>query len=229
MNLLSIVTVNLNNKLGLQKTLNSLKLQDKKKTRFELIVIDGGSTDGSVDIIKKNLKIIDYYVSEKDRNLYEAMNKGIKRAKNKFIIFINSGDTLISKDTVKKIILTLTDEINYVFKFYVRGYGCLWKSGKHKICHEAVVFLNKKEIFYNIEKGLFADAEYINLNFKRYNKVYKNLFILNFYLGGLSNNFNKYYKNFTIINKLKFLIIRIIGAKIYHIISYKLKGYQRLK
>lgn len=229
MNLLSIVTVNLNNKLGLQKTLNSLKSQNKKKNRFELIVIDGGSTDGSVDIIKKNLKIIDYYVSEKDRNLYEAMNKGIKRAKNKFIIFINSGDMLISKDTVKKILLTLTDEINYIFKFYVKGYGCIWKSGKNNICHEAIVFLNKKEIFYDIKQNLFADAEYINKNLKRYNKVYKNLVILNFHLGGLSNNFNKYYKNFTMLNKLKFVINRIIGPKIYHQISYKLKGYQRLK
>lgn len=229
MNLLSIVTINLNNKLGLQKTLNSLKIQDKKKTRFELIVIDGGSTDGSVDIIKKNLKIIDYYVSEKDRNLYEAMNKGIKCAKNKFIIFINSGDTLVSKNIIKKILLKLTDEVNYIFKFYVQGYGCLWKSGKNKICHEAIVFLNKKEIFYDTKKGPFADAGYIKLNFKRYNKVYENLFILNFHLGGLSNNFNKYYKNFSMVNKLKFVINRIIGPKLYHIISYKLKGYKRLK
>jgi glycosyltransferase involved in cell wall biosynthesis len=229
MSLLTIVTINLNNKLGLQRTLNSLKKQNKKKTRFELIVIDGGSTDGSVDIIKNNLKIIDYYVSEKDRNLYEAMNKGIRRAKNKYIIFINSGETLFSKNTIEKILLRLTDEVNYVFKFYVRGYGCVWKSGKNKICHEAIAFLNKKEIFYNLEKSPFADAEYINLNFKRYNKVFKNLFIINFYLGGMSNTFSKYHKNFSILNIIKFIIYKFVNPKLYHLISYKLKGYQRLK
>ena len=111
MNLLTIITVNLNNKLGLQKTLKSLKSQNKKKTRFELIVIDGGSTDGSIDVIKKNLKIIDYYTSKKDKNLYDAMNKGIKYANNKFIMFINSGDTLYSKNSIKKILLKFFSSI----------------------------------------------------------------------------------------------------------------------
>jgi putative colanic acid biosynthesis glycosyltransferase len=229
MNLLTIITVNLNNKSGLQKTLNSLKHQNKKKTKFELIVIDGGSTDGSVDIIKKNSKIIDYHVSEKDKNLYEAMNKGIKQAKNKFIMFINSGDTLVSKNTIKKILLRLTDEVNHIFRFKVHGYGAEWESGRQKICHEAIAFLNRKEIFYNEKKSPFADADYIKLNFERYSKKFNNLCILNFYLGGLSNNFKKFYKNVSTLNKIKFLIYNLIGAKMYHIISYKLKKYRRIK
>lgn len=227
MNLLSIVTVNLNNKLGLQKTLNSIKLQKKKN--FELIVIDGGSTDGSVDIIKKNLKIIDYYISKKDRNLYEAMNNGIKYSKNKFIMFVNSGDTLISKNSLKKILLRLTVETNHIFRFKVHGYGHVWNSSKKAICHEAVAFFNEKKIFYDVNDGIFADRSYINQNFERYGKTFHNLFFLNFFLGGLSNNFKKYNKNFSILNKLKYFLIYFLGQKNYHSFFYRLKKYKRIK
>jgi putative colanic acid biosynthesis glycosyltransferase len=191
MNLLTIITVNFNNKLGLQKTLKSLESQNKKKTKFELIVIDGGSTDGSIDVIKKYSKIIDFYSSKKDKNLYDAMNKGIKYSNNKFIIFINSGDTLFSKNTIQKILLKLTSEVNHIFRFYIKGYGYLWKSAEKSICHESVAFINKKKIFYDIKKSPFADGEYIELNFEKYGKKFHNLFILNFNLGGLSNNFDR--------------------------------------
>jgi putative colanic acid biosynthesis glycosyltransferase len=229
MNLLTIITVNLNNKLGLQKTLESLKSQNKKKTKFELVVIDGGSTDGSIDVIKKYSKIIDFCSSKKDKNLYDAMNKGIKHSNNKFIMFINSGDTLFSKNTIKKILLKLTSEVNHIFRFYINGYGYVWKSAKKSICHESVAFINKKKIFYDLKKSPFADGEYIKLNFEKYGKKFHNLFILNFNLGGLSNNFKIYQKNYSLLNKLKFLVHKIIGSKNYAILSYKFKKYQRLK
>jgi len=229
MNLLTIITVNLNNKLGLQKTLKSLKSQNKKKTRFELIVIDGGSTDGSIDVIKKNLKIIDYYTSKKDKNLYDAMNKGIKYANNKFIMFINSGDTLYSKNSIKKVLLKLTSEVNHIFRFYVHGYGHVWESAKNSICHEAIVFVNQKKIFYDIKEYPFSDGDYIKLNFERYDKQFHDLFILNFNLGGISNNFKKYLKSYSLINKVKYLIHKIFGSKLYTMISYKIKNYKILK
>jgi glycosyltransferase involved in cell wall biosynthesis len=229
MNLLTIVTVNLNNKLGLQKTLKSIKSQNKKKTRFEFIVIDGGSTDGSIDVIKKNLKMIDYYVSEKDKNLYDAMNKGIKYANNKFIIFINSGETLFSKNSIKQILLKLTSENNHIFRFYVHGYGHVWRSAKNSICHESVAFVNKKKIFYDIKKSPFADGDYIKLNFERYGKRFHNLYFLNFNLGGVSNNFKIYQSNYSLFNKIKFLIFKLIGPKFYASISYKIKNYKKIK
>jgi glycosyltransferase involved in cell wall biosynthesis len=228
MSLLSIITVNLNNKLGLEKTLSSLAIQKKKKTKVELIVIDGGSKDGSIDIIKKYSKIVDYYVSEKDVNLYDAMNKGIKYSKNKYIIFINSGDNLLfKKNILKKILLRLAKPTNYVFRFTVSGYGYVWRSSPKRICHEAVVFLNKKKIFYDITKNPFADGYYINENFKKYGKKFENLFILNFNLGGISNNFLKYSLKLSFFNQIKFLFYKITGAKMYHSISYWLKNYKK--
>lgn len=98
---LTIITINYNNVLGLEKTIKSVI--EQSKTDFEYIVIDGGSTDGSADIIKKYAENIDYWVSEPDRGVYHAMNKGILKAKGDYILFINSGDTLYEKDTLRKI------------------------------------------------------------------------------------------------------------------------------
>ena len=75
---LSIVTINYNNLEGLIKTMESVVNQTWKE--FEFIVIDGGSTDGSAAYIESQSGNIDYWVSEKDAGIYNAMNKGIARA-----------------------------------------------------------------------------------------------------------------------------------------------------
>lgn len=95
---LSIITVNLNNAAGLEKTAESIVSQTF--TDFEWIVIDGGSTDGSVDVIRKYEDRITYWVSEKDSGIYNAMNKGVKVAKGEYLQFLNSGDCLADKNVV---------------------------------------------------------------------------------------------------------------------------------
>lgn len=91
--MISIITINFNNKAGLQETIESVVSQSNKL--FEYIVIDGGSTDGSVEVIKEHAGNITYWVSEKDRGVYNAMNKGIEKATGDYLIFLNSGDCLI--------------------------------------------------------------------------------------------------------------------------------------
>jgi len=86
----TIITINFNNKSGLQKTIESVK--DQTFNDFEYIIIDGGSTDGSTDIIKQNGSTINYWVSEKDKGIYNAMNKGVMVAKGEYLLFLNSGD-----------------------------------------------------------------------------------------------------------------------------------------
>lgn len=66
----------------------------QKQTAVEWIVIDGGSRDGSVELIKKNRSIINYWISEKDKGVYNAMNKGIAKATGEYLLFLNSGDSL---------------------------------------------------------------------------------------------------------------------------------------
>lgn len=103
--LVSIITINLNNAAGLRKTLESLAAQTWQN--FESILVDGGSTDGSVEVIKEFLSTqqfqIGKWVSEKDKGLYHAQNKGINFSKGKYLLFLNSGDYLASDDVLKEL------------------------------------------------------------------------------------------------------------------------------
>lgn len=89
---LSVITINYNDALGLEKTIQSVSSQNFKD--FEFLVIDGGSIDNSLDIIQEYQSTIDYWVSEKDTGIYNAMNKGIKASKGNYLLFLNSGDIL---------------------------------------------------------------------------------------------------------------------------------------
>ena len=94
----SIITVNFNNKEGLRKTIESVIHQTFHD--FEFIVIDGGSTDGSADVLKEYHTQIDYWVSEPDGGIYQGMNKGIKKATGDYLNFMNSGDCFFAVDVL---------------------------------------------------------------------------------------------------------------------------------
>lgn len=98
---ITIITVNLNNKTGLQKTINSIVSQSCKD--FEWIVIDGGSTDGGKEIIEAYSKHISKWVSEPDKGIFDGMNKGIKIAKEDYLLFLNSGDILANNEVIENI------------------------------------------------------------------------------------------------------------------------------
>lgn len=96
---LSIITVNLNNREGLQKTIDSVVAQTFKD--FEWIVIDGGSTDGSKELIEQYADRFAYWASEPDKGIFNAMNKGIRVAQGEYLQFLNSGDWLIDEHVLK--------------------------------------------------------------------------------------------------------------------------------
>lgn len=97
----SIITVNYNNKEGLRKTIESVIHQTFRD--FEFIIIDGGSTDGSAEVLKKYDAQIDYWVSEPDGGIYQGMNKGIKKATGEYLNFMNSGDCFYASDSLEKV------------------------------------------------------------------------------------------------------------------------------
>ena len=86
----SIITVNLNNACGLEDTIISVFNQTCHD--YEFLIIDGGSTDNSRTIIEQYQNQINYWVSEPDNGIFNAMNKGIKASRGEYLIFMNSGD-----------------------------------------------------------------------------------------------------------------------------------------
>jgi len=102
--LLSIITINYNNSSGLKKTIDSVVNQLFKN--FQYIIIDGGSTDGSVELIKGYETNIDYWVSEPDSGIYNAMNKGLAKATGEYILMINSGDHFVNNEVLDRVFKT---------------------------------------------------------------------------------------------------------------------------
>ena len=98
----SIITINYNNKNGLQKTIESVLRQSRDL--FEYIVVDGASSDGSLDVIKMYSSSLNYWVSEKDAGIYNAMNKGIAKATGDYCIFMNSGDVFYDDKVIESVL-----------------------------------------------------------------------------------------------------------------------------
>ncbi len=126
---LSIITINFNNRDGLQKTIDSVIAQSFRD--FEWIVIDGGSTDGSRELIERYSTRFSYWVSEHDKGVYNAMNKGIKVAKGEYLLFLNSGDWLYD-DRVLQTILGKEHTADIL-------YGYMLIEGNGTICHAAMM------------------------------------------------------------------------------------------
>ena len=104
---LSIITINRNNAAGLEKTMRSVATQTFKD--FEYIVVDGASTDGSVEVIKKLEPEFAHlrWVSEPDSGIYNAMNKGMRMASGEYFQILNSADCLASEDVVERMLSAL--------------------------------------------------------------------------------------------------------------------------
>lgn len=89
--LISVITVVFNGERYIQDCIDSVYMQ-KNRSEIEHIIIDGGSTDNTIDIIKNNAIKVDYYLTEEDSGIYDAMNKGLTFATGKYVCFLNSDD-----------------------------------------------------------------------------------------------------------------------------------------
>lgn len=103
---LSIITINYNNADHLAKTIKSVA--DQTWNEFEYIVIDGGSSDGSVEVIKQNSKHIDFWISEPDKGVFNAMNKGIEKSSGEYLLMLNAGDYLCDNKVLELVFASNT-------------------------------------------------------------------------------------------------------------------------
>ena len=196
---LSIITVNLNNAKGLQKTIESVVNQTF--TDLEYIIIDGGSKDGSKEIIEKYADKITYWVSEPDKGIYNGMNKGIKVAKGEYCQFLNSGDWLIDDKILEQVFVDFPDkdvvygnimvDNNNLVKPYSKI--TLRKLMDSYIPHPAsfikkTIFLNSG--FYDEKYKIAADWDFFlkNIILNNYNYKHIDIVIANFQSGGISSS-----------------------------------------
>lgn len=202
MNKLTIITVCYNNKAGLERTLISIQEQTTKD--FEYIVIDGASTDGSTKLLDNFAGIIDHKLSEKDSGIYNAMNKAIKLAKGEYCLFLNSGDTLHDKNTIKKIlpqlgqadfmtgdtVCILPNQKQTIWKSPV--YINLYIMSIYSLSHQATFIRTSllKNRLYREDLRIVSDWEQMFYELIIKDRTYKriNLPICKFEYGGISSS-----------------------------------------
>lgn len=198
---LTIITVNLNDKAGLERTLRSVAAQTYQD--FEHIIVDGLSKDGSQDLFINN-PAVDNWLSEKDKGVYDAMNKGISLAKGEYLLFLNSGDSLFAHDSLA----TVIPHLNAIDLVY--GNLCLGDPADANLFTPPAVLtfdylavsslphpasFIKRELFdkygrYELDYKIVADWVFFVKTIARENISYKHIeqVISVFYLNGMSSN-----------------------------------------
>ena len=149
---ISIITVTYNSAKTLEKTIQSIINQSF--ANYEFIIIDGGSNDGTIDIIRKYEKNIAYWVSEPDGGIYDAMNKGILKANGEWIHLLNSDDYYYDNSVLEKVSECLVDENNFYYFTMIQKNGLKeniykWNSSLWKLWYSAYIphptmFVSKK-------------------------------------------------------------------------------------
>ncbi len=179
---LSIVTVVLNDVLNIEQTIRSVISQG---VDLEYIIIDGGSSDGTLKVLERYKDKIDVFISEKDSGIYDAMNKAISLASGERVCFMNSGDMFYEKDVLKSIENELLDEIDVLYGDWEVRYADktrvakadksiknIWKgmTFSHQSCFVKKKLLQKYR--FNTKNHITADFELFYTLFKA-NRVFK--------------------------------------------------------
>lgn len=205
----SIITVTYNASRWLERTI--LSILEQNYPQMEYIIIDGGSTDGTVDIIKQYAPGITYWVSEPDKGIYDAMNKGLHRATGDYVWFLNAGDVLPNANTLQRIGIQVGrrtwPDILYGETSIVNEKGRVlglrrlrppkkldWKSFRMgmRVCHQS--FIPRREIApdYDLSYKLSSDFDWCIRCMKRAGSILNTGMILSHYLdAGISTRMRK--------------------------------------
>ncbi len=231
---ITIITVNYNNNSGLKNTINSVINQSY--SFIEYIIIDGGSSDGSVDIIKKFENSIAHWVSEKDNGVYDAMNKGIEKASGDYCLFLNSGDTLYHDKVIENILpdlsgsdlvygdihIELSPKFSIISSFKNKKINRRFFISTNGLPHQATFirtqFLKKHQPAYKNDYPITADHEFFSRSvlIDKASLKYTPNIITNYEITGMSCKIKNSYK----ILRERFKISRIYLNKILVIAYY---------
>lgn len=228
--ILSIVTVNLNDSAGVARTLASLE-NARNDLRVECIFIDGGSKDDSVSLATRFYRP-DNIVSEPDRGIYHAMNKGLHRAKGKYVLWLNSGDEMLP-GALELVLPRLQASEAALVSFAVKRIPA--RAGEPTVEHVPVMsdlpgqtFSHQSTFFDRqacLDLGGYSEAYRITADRRLILQMYfKNLpielhddVIANFYSGGVSSSWDVHYENALV--DLEFGLVGVVGyfRKVYRL------------
>ena len=198
--LVSVITVVYNGEKTLERTI--LSVAEQTYVRKEHVIIDGLSTDGTTEIIKKYEENIAVWISEKDDGLYDAMNKGIQLAKGGYLLFLNAGDVLYDKNVLKRIFEAHPDrnaDIYYGDTLIVDAYGnnigrrrlkppenLSWKSLNKGMVVSHQAFFVRKSItpVYDLTYRFSADFDWMIRALKQSRKIINTGMVITRYLDG---------------------------------------------
>jgi glycosyltransferase involved in cell wall biosynthesis len=242
--LFSIITVCYNEEQTIEKTCKSVSAQTSKK--FEWIVIDGKSTDKTLSILKKYKKNMSNLLSEKDKGVYDAMNKGISKANGKYLLFLNGGDALVDKNVLENASNLIKEDeeksdIYYGDAIYDNGEVVDFghsklnkKFFKTKTISHQSTFINKnlfsKYGKYNLKYKIVADFDFWvkTIAINKVKTKHLPLIISIFDLAGISTNYKLANKQITERNKV-LISYKIIGNTEKNIAELKWKILTMLK
>lgn len=217
--LICIITVVFNNATGIQKTID--EISKLKYDNLKYIVIDGASTDGTVDVLKKNSDKVSYWISEPDKGIYDAMNKGWLRADDdSYIIFLGAGDYIMQLPDMSKYIneAIIYGKVEmgtrYVFNTVVDFRLKLANAAHHQ------ALLIKKTIHHQppflLQYPIYADFDFNQRLYKAGHKFVKDNHFFSHAMGGGVSSFEDRKEMIKIVHK-NFGGMYVLLAKIYYI------------
>ncbi len=198
---ISIITVVYNGHSMIERTIKSVIAQSY--TNIEFIIIDGGSSDGTLEIAEKYQSKIAVILSGKDNGIYDAMNKGLKIASGDYVLFLNAGDELFSDQTLENIFALGAADVYYGNTAVVNGSGIVlgdrrlsppdvltWKSLQYGMCVSHQSFIAKRSLCqsYDLKYVISADIDWV-IEVLKNSKIIINThhYISRFLEGGTSN------------------------------------------
>lgn len=198
---LSVITIVFNNVSGIERTM--LSVLGQTCPSIEYIIIDGGSTDGTLEIVEKYKARVHKLVSEKDKGIYDAMNKGLVLAEGDYILFMNSGDEVYAPDTVEKVFASEPDADIYYgeTEMYDENWQSLgrrrhktpenftWRDFRYgmSISHQAIYIRKSLTEPYDLDYKLSADIDWILKAAKKARRIVNTkMYVAKYLVGGMS-------------------------------------------
>lgn len=193
---ITVVTVSFNAKEGIERTI--LSVINQTYTNVEYIIIDGGSTDGTVDVVKKHEPRISYWVSESDKGIYDAMNKGIKKATGEWLIMLNAGDIFSDNQVLEKIFSKdIPSNISFLYSNYYsrrpNGQRILRSTSfeEGNVLHQAIIYrrnLHQEHGLYIVTKDIIISDYLFFIRIPQEEVMKIDTVISEYEGGGLSSN-----------------------------------------